>query len=481
MKNGRFTKRERGHLGALDAVERVYATRIVYADGFKHEFMRRYNAGEKPGEIFASAGMPASLVGHKRIERAAHHWRQAERRDALGLTGAPETRSDERKRRARRDKRRAVERQRAMRKRDEERYKRKIRDLRAEVELLKAEGSLASGPRAGQTTKTQRFAPAERTAQANPGIAIAPLRAGLGVSRSGYYRWLKAAPARHARAERDRRDAGLVAGAFRSHGFAKGSRKIVESPRDDFAVTPNRKKVLRLTDLTGLRFKPGRRNPYHPVDTGGGTRIAPNPLDRAFHPGTPRTTPATDITYLKHDGGTFAHPSPAGDTQTNEPLSWQLSQSLRMPFVIRTLDGLKDAKPAPGALIHSDQGVHYTCRAHRDKIARTRPDPIHEPQGQLPRQRLRRIVLRPHESPPRPHQPPDLRPTRPTHQRLHGLLHQPQTTGPTQQTNPQTIRNTTRGINRPLSGGHIKPPETSPKPATPHHGNPGVSHHFGHP
>ena len=117
MDNGKFTPQERGYLESLDAVERVYATRIVYADGFKHEFMRRYNAGEKPGEIFASAGMPASLVGHKRIERAAYHWRQAERRDALGLTGAPETRSDERKRRARRDKRRAAERQRRIRER----------------------------------------------------------------------------------------------------------------------------------------------------------------------------------------------------------------------------------------------------------------------------------------------------------------------------------------------------------------------------
>ncbi len=56
------------------------------------------------------------------------------------------------------------------------------------MELLKAEGSLASGPRAGQTTKTQRFALIERTAQANPGISITALCADLGVSRSGYYR-----------------------------------------------------------------------------------------------------------------------------------------------------------------------------------------------------------------------------------------------------------------------------------------------------
>ena len=148
MENGRFTKEEQKHLESLDVVERVYATRIVYADGFKREFMRRYHAGERPGAIFASVGLPAQLIGHKRIERATYHWKEAERRGALGLTAAPETRSNERKRRARQDKRRAVERQRALRKRDEEYYRKRIRELQAEVERLKAEGPLSSGPQA---------------------------------------------------------------------------------------------------------------------------------------------------------------------------------------------------------------------------------------------------------------------------------------------------------------------------------------------
>ncbi len=182
------------------------------------------------------------------------------------------------------------------------------------------------------------------------------------------------------------------------------------------------------------------------------------PAGPRLPPRHPSTTLATDITHLKHDGGASAHLSPAGDTQTNEPLSRQLPQSLRMPSAIRTLDGPRNAKPTPAPSSHPDQSTHYTRRAHRDKTARTPPGLIHEPQSRPPRQRPRRIVPRPHESPLRPHQPPDPRPTRPTHQRPHEPLHQPQTTGQTQQTTPpQTIRNTTRDINRPLPRVHITP------------------------
>ena len=149
MENGRFTKEERGHLESLDAVERVYDTHIMYNDKFKCEFMRRYNAGEKPGAIFASAGMPARLIGYKRIERATYRWKEAERRGVLDLAGSPEMCGDERKCQARQDKRRAVERQRAMGKRDEEYYRERIRELQAEVELLKAENSFSSKLRAG--------------------------------------------------------------------------------------------------------------------------------------------------------------------------------------------------------------------------------------------------------------------------------------------------------------------------------------------
>ena len=70
MENGRFTEDEREHLLSLDAVDEARAKSIVYSKQFKEECMRRYHAGEKPGVIFADAGLPSSLIGYKRIERA---------------------------------------------------------------------------------------------------------------------------------------------------------------------------------------------------------------------------------------------------------------------------------------------------------------------------------------------------------------------------------------------------------------------------
>ena len=47
-----------------------------------------------------------------------------------------------------------------------------------------------------------------------------------GVSRSGYYRWVSAMPAREAREARDRADFDLILEAYRHRGYAKGARSI---------------------------------------------------------------------------------------------------------------------------------------------------------------------------------------------------------------------------------------------------------------
>ena len=47
-----------------------------------------------------------------------------------------------------------------------------------------------------------------------------------GVSRSGYYAWLKAASARQERETRDRADFELVLEAYNRRGYSKGARGI---------------------------------------------------------------------------------------------------------------------------------------------------------------------------------------------------------------------------------------------------------------
>ena len=109
MIDGRFTKEERAYLISLDAVDEVRTGSLVYSKRFKEECMRRCHEGERPGEIFAQAGLPASLIGYKRIERAACRWKEAEMMGALTKTDAPQARHRDKVEGIRREKREAVE------------------------------------------------------------------------------------------------------------------------------------------------------------------------------------------------------------------------------------------------------------------------------------------------------------------------------------------------------------------------------------
>ncbi len=64
MVDGRFTKEGRAHLIPLDAVDEARTGSLVCSERFREECMRRCHEGERPGEIFAQAGLPASLTGY---------------------------------------------------------------------------------------------------------------------------------------------------------------------------------------------------------------------------------------------------------------------------------------------------------------------------------------------------------------------------------------------------------------------------------
>ena len=190
MKNGLFTPEEREYLISLDAVEKVSARCIIYSKSFKQDCMRLYHQGVSPSVIFAQAGLPSSLIGYKRIERAIYHWKEAERKDALTLTEAPLMKRDSHIKSLKTEKRCAVERQRAIRDRQvselearlakqKERFKRdkdriiasqaaKIAALEAQVKALKANGTLARTSRRapGTTKKSERFEMISKTGPA---------------------------------------------------------------------------------------------------------------------------------------------------------------------------------------------------------------------------------------------------------------------------------------------------------------------------
>lgn len=185
-----------------------------------------------------------------------------------------------------------------------------------------------------------------------------------GVSRSGYYRWVSAADTREAREEHDRKDFALILQAYNQRGYSKGARGIYMcmlhwSP----PVIMNLKKIRRLMSKYGLKCPIRKANPYRRMARALQTsHVADNVLKRQFKEYGPRKVMLTDITYLPYDGQ-FAYLSTILDAYTKEILSYVVSDSLEVDFVLDTVRQLvanHGIELTAETLIHSDQGCHYT-------------------------------------------------------------------------------------------------------------------------
>lgn len=185
-----------------------------------------------------------------------------------------------------------------------------------------------------------------------------------GVSRSGYYAWLKAAPSRELREQQDRDDFELILAAYKMHGYSKGAKGIymallhMESP-----MVMNLKKIRRLMDKFNLSCPYRGPNPYRRMAKAFKTsNVADNLLQREFKAYGPRIVLLTGITYLPYNG-TFAYLSTVLDAFTKQILSYVLSPSLEMDFVLKTINKLVEdhgVSLQAETIIHSDQGCHYT-------------------------------------------------------------------------------------------------------------------------
>ena len=85
MGRGKLTQEEIKILKKNPNVISVNEDRIVYSDSFKKYFVEQYFMGERPGNIFRSAGFDLKILGSKRIERASYRWRESFEAGTLGL------------------------------------------------------------------------------------------------------------------------------------------------------------------------------------------------------------------------------------------------------------------------------------------------------------------------------------------------------------------------------------------------------------
>lgn len=185
-----------------------------------------------------------------------------------------------------------------------------------------------------------------------------------GVSRSGYYRWVNAAEHREKQELKDRADFEIILKAYNHRGYSKGAKGIyMHLIHQEKPIVMNLKKIRRLMKKYNLICPIRRANPYRRMAKALKTsNVAENLVNREFTKYGPRKILLTDITYIPYDGK-FCYLSTILDAFTKQILSYVLSDSLEVDFVLETVNILIEKHGidiTTETIIHSDQGCHYT-------------------------------------------------------------------------------------------------------------------------
>lgn len=191
------------------------------------------------------------------------------------------------------------------------------------------------------------------------------------VSRSGYYRWLNADDQRRRREEKDLEDFQLILHAYQFRGYDKGVRGIHMRLLHE-GICMNVKKIRRLMRKYNLFCPIRKANPYRRMMKELRSNvIAQNHVNREFKLYGARKILLTDITYIPIVQD-FCYLSVVIDAYTMQVLSYVLSESLEVTFVLETVNKLIEVHGITldsETYIHSDQGSHYTSVKFRELIA----------------------------------------------------------------------------------------------------------------
>ena len=193
----------------------------------------------------------------------------------------------------------------------------------------------------------------------------------LGVSRAGFYAWLRRPASAHARA-----DAALLKRIRTVHAT---SRETYGSPRVHAELRAGgdkhgRKRIARLMRDAGLAGASRRR--HGPVTTRRDkeARPAPDLVDRNFVASGPNELWVADITFVPTASG-FLYLAVVLDAWSRKVVGWAMASHLRAELVVDAL-AMAVGQRRPGNVIHhSDQGSQYTSLAFgaRCKEAGVRP------------------------------------------------------------------------------------------------------------
>ena len=190
---------------------------------------------------------------------------------------------------------------------------------------------------------------------------IARMCAALRVSRSGYYGW-RGRPA----SARERANQRLLHRIEQIHRSARenyGARKTWEALRAEGEVC-GRHRVARLRQISGIIAKRARRF-RRSYAARNSAPPAPNLVNRDFTAPAPDRVWVTDITFVPTRRG-WLYVAVMIDLFSRRIVGWSMSNRIDQQLVADALQmALRQRRPVPGLIHHSDQGQQYAGSTYR--------------------------------------------------------------------------------------------------------------------
>lgn len=178
----------------------------------------------------------------------------------------------------------------------------------------------------------------------------------MGVTRGGYYSWLRRRPSA--------RDHGNVVLLSQIRRVYAESRQNYGSPRvhdqlQDEGIHCGRKRVERLMRENDIRAKSAKKFKPTTTDSKHNLPVAPNLLDRKFERGQPNEAWVADLTYIPTEEG-WLYLAAIMDLFSRRIVGWAVGDRISRHLPLRALHmAAQRRRPPPGLLHHSDRGSQY--------------------------------------------------------------------------------------------------------------------------
>jgi len=186
----------------------------------------------------------------------------------------------------------------------------------------------------------------------------------LGVSPSGYYRWVRGKPSR--RAQEEARLEVEIKAAHRRTRETFGPQRL-QHDLSEHGVKAGVCRIRRIRKKLGIRCKQKKRFKAT-TDSRHALPVAENLLKRGFKASAPNQIWLSDITYIPTGEG-WLYLAGHKDMFTGAIVGYAMGPRITKTLVSQSLfRAVAGKRPLPGLMHHSDRGSQYCSHEYRKRL-----------------------------------------------------------------------------------------------------------------